>query len=92
MAKKKKLTGDALEKRMKSDIEAVLAAGLAVMERKNNSKSSSAVNHLTIIGGVRRVDYYPSTGTVFANRVNDKFKPCRGTGVKDAIRIAKKGR
>lgn len=92
MAKKKGISGEALKKKIYQDIEKILGAGLAVMERGNNSDSSSEVNHLSIIGGVRRVEYYPSTNTVFSNGVHGKFKKARGTGIDDAIRIAKEGR
>lgn len=93
MAKKTKLSGKALVEKMNSDIEKIMDAGFSVMEHENNSDHGFETHHLTIIGGVRRVEYYPSTGTVFANKVRGEFgKVARGQGVKDAIKIARDGR
>lgn len=85
----KKLNGKQLKDKMDQDIETILDAGLSVMERENNSDSSKQVNHLTIIGGKRRVDYWPSTNSVYSAGVKGKYKSKRGNGVLDAIRIAK---
>lgn len=92
MSNQTKLRGEALDKKMKADIEKILNSGLSALERSNESDSSNQTNHLSIIGGVRRVEYYPSTGSAFANAVKGKFKRSRGRGVDDAIRIAKAGR
>lgn len=82
-------------------IEKILNAGLSVAERDNLSlgKGTQGVanNHLTIIGGVRRVELY-TNGTIYANRVNGKFKITNlkgmphGQAVEEAIKIAKTGR
>lgn len=88
----KKFKGKELEIKMANDIEIILSSGLSVMERENNSDSSKQVNHLTIIGGKRRVDYWPSTNSVYSAGVKGKYKSKRGNSVLDAIRIAKKGK
>lgn len=85
----KKLKGKELKDKMAQDIETILDAGLSVMERENNSDSSNQVNHLTIIGGKRRVDYWPSTNSVYSAGVKGQYKSKRGNGVIDAVRIAK---
>jgi len=77
---------------IKQAIEDILAAGLSVQEHDNNSDSSKKVNHLSIIGGVRRVEYYPTTGTVYANARDEFKKAARGKGVEQAIKIAKEGK
>lgn len=78
--------------KIQSDIETIVKNDLSILEHKNNNDIFSTTNHLTIVGGVRRVEYYPTTGTVYANRVQGKYKVARGKGVYDAIRIAKEGR
>lgn len=92
MTKTTKLSGDALAKKTDLDISAILKAGLSVIENKNNSEYSKQTNHLSIVGGIRRVEYYPSTGSVLSNPVKNKFKRRRGHGLNDAIRIAKEGK
>lgn len=72
-------------------VDLILSAGLSVMERENHSDSCSGSNHLTIAGGKRIVEYWPTTGTVYANAVKGQFKAVRGSGHADAIRIAKHG-
>ena len=49
--------------------------------------------HITIIGGVRRVEFYPTTGTVYANAEKGKFPAFKQkkAGIKVAIRLAKSG-
>ncbi len=54
-------------------IEKVMSAGLSVLEHENNGDFGSGVMHLTIVGGVRRVEFYPTTGTVYANAVKGKY-------------------
>lgn len=73
-------------------IDKILAAGLCVHEHKNNSDSSKKVNHLSILGGVRRVEYYPTTETVYANARGEFKKVARGKGIEQAIKIAKEGK
>lgn len=82
---------------MNKAIDQIMAAGLSVMERENHSNSKQ-VNHLSIIGGVRRVEFYPTTGTVFANKVTGRneqgqsivlMKVRHGKGLNFAISLAK---
>ncbi|WP_240725281.1 hypothetical protein [Klebsiella pneumoniae] len=49
--------------------------------------------HITIIGGVRRVEFYPTTGTVYANAEKGKFQAFKQkkAGINVAIRLAKSG-
>ena len=75
----------------------ILTASLSIFERENNSDTSElGVNHLTIIGGIRRVELY-FNGTVYANKVKDKFKKinikglCFNEAIDKAIKVAKKG-
>lgn len=58
-------------------IEKVMASGLSVFEHENNSDFGSGTMHITIIGGVRRVEFYPTTGTVYANAEKGKFPAFR---------------
>jgi hypothetical protein len=47
--------------------------------------------HITIVGGVRRVEFYP-TGTVYANAEKGKFPAFKQKKpIKVAIRLAKSG-
>ncbi|MFV4742458.1 hypothetical protein [Citrobacter portucalensis] len=74
-------------------IEKVIDAGLSVFEHENNGDFGDDVMHLTIVGGVRRVEFYPTTETVYANAVKGKFPVFKqkNAGIKVAIRIAKSG-
>ena len=81
-------------------IDTILDAGLAIGERENLSlttKGPAKDNHLTILGGVRRVELY-TNGTVYSNRIKGKFKPYRLKGtpanesVHTAIRVALTGK
>lgn len=78
-------------------VDKILDAGLSIAERKNKGDSYDGNNHLTIIGGVRRVELY-TNGTIYANRVNGKFKQINIKGmqfnqaIERAIKIAKKGK
>lgn len=75
--------------KVKQAIEDILAASLSIAEHENNS-GKGEVNHLTIIGGKRRVEYYPTTGTVFANKTETKVAVKRhGSDVQKAIKLAK---
>lgn len=70
-------------------IEDILAAGLSIAEHDNNS-GNGKVNHLTIIGGKRRVEYYPTTSTVFANKTETQAPvKRRESNVQVAIKLAK---
>lgn len=78
--------------KVKQAIEAILAAGLSIAEHENNS-GKGKVNHLTIIGGKRRVEYYPTTGTVFANKTPTQPSiNSRNSSVQTAIHLAKEGK
>lgn len=55
-------------------IEKIIDAGLSVFEHENNSDFGSGTMHITIIGGVRRVEFYPTTGTVYANAEKGKSR------------------
>lgn len=79
---------------IKAVIDKVIAAGLSVFEHENNGDFGCGTMHITIIGGVRRVEFYPSTGMVYANAVKGKFKVARfpKAGIKTAIRLAKSGK
>lgn len=77
--------------KVKQAIEAVLAAGLSIAEHNNNS-GKGEVNHISIIGGKRRVEYYPTTGTVFANKTEVQSITVRNATVGIAIQIAITGR
>ncbi|ENH1343585.1 TPA: hypothetical protein ACF3O9_004588 [Klebsiella pneumoniae] len=74
-------------------IEKIMASGLSVFEHENNSDFGSGTMHITIIGGVRRVEFYPTTGTVYANAEKGKFPAFRQkkAGIEVAIRLAKSG-
>lgn len=73
-------------------VEKILASGLSVYERENNSDTSDGTTHITIIGGVRPVEFWPTTGSVFASGVKGKFNHAKGRGIADAIRIAREGK
>lgn len=70
----------------------LVSAGLSILKHANNSDSCTGVNHITIYGSARVVEFWPGTGTVYANGVKGKFKAARGKGIDDAIRIAKDGK
>lgn len=81
-------------------IDTILDAGLAIAERENLSlttKGPAKDNHLTILGGVRRVEIY-TNGTVYSNKVKGVFKTYRLKGtpaiesVHSAIRVALTGK
>ncbi|MGW1368481.1 hypothetical protein [Providencia hangzhouensis] len=75
-------------------IDAVLDAELSVIEHKNNCDFSSGTQHISIIGGKRQVEYYPSTGTAYSNPVKGKYKQItiKQAGIKRAIKLAKSGK
>lgn len=75
-----------------NSIERILRAGLSVAEHDNSGGCGEVIEHLTIIGGVRRVEFYPSTGTVYANAVKGKYKATSSKGIECAIRLALEGR
>lgn len=79
--------------KVKSAIEEIMNAGFTVIEHPNNSNSSNEPNHLTIVGGVRKVDMWPTTGTIFAPK-DDKYPNyrLREASVKVAINLARFGR
>ncbi|QRD99805.1 hypothetical protein [Salmonella enterica] len=72
-------------------IEKIVSCGLSVYEHENNSEHDNEVRHLTILGGVRRVSFYPSTLTVFASKEKD-FPQVKTSGIDAAIRVAKDGK
>ncbi|HEK2837343.1 TPA: hypothetical protein SMT91_000192 [Proteus mirabilis] len=74
-------------------IDAVLDAELSVIEHENNSEIVSGTQHISIIGGKRRVEYYPSTGTAYSNPIDGKYKRViiKKAGIKRAIKLAKSG-
>lgn len=76
---------------IKQAIEVVLDAGLSIVEHANNS-GAKTVNHLSIIGGKRRVEFYPTTGTVHSNPTESFSRVVkRNCTVFDAIKVAKTG-
>ena len=91
---KPRLTTEQKINTLEQSIEKVLAAGLSVFERENQSKSSKVNNHITIAGGIRRVDYWPPTGTVQCPNVKGIYKKMtiRDSNIETAIYIAKNGR
>ena len=84
-------------KNIKKAVDKVLASGLSLAVRDGSKGDCVGDNHMTIIGGVRRVELY-TNGTIYANKVKDKFKVINIKGmqfnqaVERAIKIAKKGR
>lgn len=46
-------------------INLILDNGLIAIEHENNSDTTNATMHISIIGGKRRVEYYPTTGMVY---------------------------
>lgn len=82
---------------IENTIQLILNSGLSVAERENKGDCYDGNNHLTIIGGVRRVELYIN-GTIYANKVKNKFKKINIKGmhlnqaIERAIKIAKKGR
>lgn len=55
---------------MQKVIDELTAAGLGVAVHENNSGSGKP-NHLSVVGGKRRVEYWPSTGTAYADKTKD---------------------
>lgn len=74
-------------------IEQILNAGLSVAEMSNNSDSSNVVNHIVIIGGKRRVNYWPTTQTIYCDGIKGKARAIKlkNMPISKAIAIAKKG-
>lgn len=77
---------------IEQDIDKILESGLEAISRTNNGSYSDAVTHVSIVGGVRRVEWYPTKGTVYVN-AQDEFKVFKQkhTTVDVAIRVAKQG-
>ena len=75
-------------------IDAILDAELSVIEHANNSEIVSGTQHISIIGGKRKVEYYPSTGTACSNPVKGQYSRIviKKAGVKRAIKLAKSGK
>lgn len=93
--KERPLRGEELDKAIAEVIQEAEKWGLSVIQRQNNTtnkNNSRQVNHLTITGGVRAVEYYPSKGTFYSNGIKGKCRLVRGSGVKDAIELAKNGK
>ena len=91
---KKRMSPEQLKVELQKSIEQINESGLGVVECANNgeTKSTHPVTRLIIIGGARRVEFYPSTGTAYSNGVKGKMKAARGSCLADAIRIAKQGK
>lgn len=65
-------------------IETFTSHGYIVVERNCDN------GHILVLGGVRRVNYYPSTGTVYVDK--EIGKPSIKTkGIEQAISILDKG-
>ena len=81
------------KEKMKVDlaIEKIVSSGLSVFEHENNSDTDSGTRHITILGGIRRVSFYPSTLTVYAPK-EKSFPQVKTSGIDAAIRIAKDGK
>lgn len=73
-------------------IEQILDAELSVCEHENNSCSHTGTTHLTIVGGKSSVEFWPSTGTVYANGIKGQCKAVKSNGIRNAIKLAKAGR
>lgn len=89
------LRGEDLEKAIEETIQEVEKWKLSVIKNQNNTISKNnnrQVNHLSIVGGVRKVEYYPSKGTFYSNGIKGKCRLVRGVGLRDAIELAKNGR
>ncbi|MDC9616182.1 hypothetical protein PSI19_20465 [Xenorhabdus khoisanae] len=74
-------------------IEMILNADLAAVEHENNSDFVNGVTHISILGGKRRVEYYPTTGMVYSNPVKGLYSTFRRpkAGIRRAIKLAKTG-
>lgn len=89
----KPLIGKALDLAIEETILEATKWGLEVIKRKNNTTNKNnerQVNHLTITGGKRTVEYYPSKGTFYSNGIKGKCRMVKGVGLRDAIELAKK--
>lgn len=76
---------------VKQAIEDIMNAGFTVIEHHNNS-GNGETNHLTIVGGRRKVDFWPTTGTVFAPKeAKLSTYRLRSASVKVAINLARFG-
>ncbi|QXF34792.1 hypothetical protein CE143_17700 [Photorhabdus luminescens] len=73
-------------------INLILDNGLIAIEHENNSDTTNATMHISIIGGKRRVEYYPTTGMVYSNAVKGLYPKVKmlKAGIKAAIKLAKK--
>lgn len=94
MTLKKRMTPEQAALAVSKAIELIVASGLTAIECSNNGDTSQRfpVTHIIILGGVRRVEYYPTTMTAYSNGKTGEYKAARGNGVNEAIRIAKFGR
>ncbi|WP_241537927.1 MULTISPECIES: hypothetical protein [unclassified Xenorhabdus] len=74
-------------------IEMILDAGLTAVEHENNSDFVGGVTHISLLGGKRRVEYYPTTGMVYSNPVKALYSTVRlpKAGIRRAIKLAKTG-
>lgn len=83
-----KLRGKQLEQHIDKLIDLCMANGIAVVEMGTPYQQPDiCCQHLVLIGS-RHVNYYPTTGTVFADGVPGKFSAFRGQGMDTAIRAA----
>ena len=75
-------------------IEKVMSAGLSVAQHDNSKGFGKPTEHYSIIGGARRVEFYPSTGMIYSNPVNGKFKQARipRGNIDRAIKLAVTGK
>lgn len=75
-------------------IEKVMSAGLSVAQHDNSQGFGKPTEHYSIIGGARRVEFYPSTGMIYSNPVNGKFKQARipKSNIDRAIKLAVTGK
>lgn len=91
----KPLNGQDLIDAVEATIVEAKKWGLEVIKRTNNTinkNNARLVNHLTIEGGERVVEYYPSKGKFHSMGVRGKSKTFKGLGLKDAIEFAKNGK
>lgn len=93
----KGIRGLELKKRVDEALERIGEFGLDIKWRGNDPRMDEIMYreldkvtmHWTIIGGDRTVEFYPTTNTVYANKVEGLYNKCaRGCGIMMAIEIA----
>jgi hypothetical protein len=71
-------------------VSQISEAGIPCEAKLSGEMWQKYSGHIVLLGPVRRVDFWPSTGTVFSSKKGTKT--LRGNGIERAIAIALTGK